>query len=273
MSTKNAAEFRAGDRYCYDEAVKISVVIPSYQAGTLLQTTVDTLFQFFQKHEFQFEIVVVDDGSVPQVTITKHAQEVRLIRFEKNRGKGAALREGIVNTSGDIVLFTDADLPYGTEPILPAIDLIANHFAQVVIGNRRLAHSSYQLRLPQLRKLLSSLCSLFVRTLLVGGIPDTQCGFKAFRGEVAREIASLCKVNRFAIDIEMLYLTLKYQLDLKQIPVHLSSNATSTVRLFQDSIRATIDILLLKFRWMFGSYESNRLRAEARKMQEKLLQS
>ncbi len=235
----------------------VSVVIPAHNAGPFIAGTVRKLQDFFSTHRVDGEILVVDDGSTDGTSEQlPKAPNVRLFVFGANEGKGAALREGFRRSAGQVVLFTDADLPYGVDPIGPAIYYIKEKGYAAVIGDRTLPSSSYGPKVPPLRWFLSSLCSFFVRTLLVGGMADTQCGFKAFHGDVARELSRLMRVSRFATDIEILYLLLKYGLDIKRIEVQASENISSTVRVLSDSFVAAWDICRVRLSWAASLYAS-----------------
>jgi dolichyl-phosphate beta-glucosyltransferase len=216
----------------------------------------------------------MEDGShdLTSDVIPPHPK-IKIFRFDTNRGKGAALKEGFLQSKGDVVFFTDADLPYGTDLFLPSIYAIHSQHYAAVIGDRALALSTFPKKIGIVRKTLSTLCSLFVRTLLVGGVSDTQCGFKAFRGDVIRKVAPLLKVERFAIDIEILYLLLKYQFAIKHLPVHQSTKTPSTVKIFQDSWIAFKDILRLKWRWMTGQYQSKELLEISKEEQKEMLRA
>jgi hypothetical protein len=118
--------------------------------------------------------------------------------------------------------------------------------------------SSYQ-QVGPVRKVLSDAASFTFRTLVVGGFRDTQCGFKAFRGDVAAELFRISRIDRFAIDVELIYLLLKYDLDIKRIPVTLLRNSDSSVRVIRDSIRSVADISRIRVNWARGRYRSEAL--------------
>jgi hypothetical protein len=127
-----------------------------------------------------------------------------------------------------------------------------------VVGDRTLPGSSYQHERP-MRRAVSEVASFMFRTFVTGGIYDTQCGFKAFRGDVAAELFRLARTDGFAIDVELIYLMLKYRLDIKRIPVQLRYNAGSSVRVVRDSARAARDVLRMRANWAGGAYRSSAL--------------
>ena len=129
----------------------------------------------------------------------------------------------------------------------------------MVVGDRTFPQSRYETELSIGRRLASAVFSQVTATLVTGGFFDTQCGLKGFRGDIARELFSLCRVNRFAFDVELLYLALTYGLEIKRVPVMLESNSTSSVRLGRDSIRTLIDVARIKLHQMRGEYDSEML--------------
>ena len=234
----------------------ISVVLPAYNAASEIEATVKALTAFFEQRGVDGEVVVADDGSRDGTAdAVPSGPGVVVVRLSANRGKGAAIRAGMERATGDIRAFTDADLPYGTEPLLLAERYIGERGFHAVVGDRTLPGSSYQHE-GLLRRSVSEVASFTFRTLVTGGIYDTQCGFKAFRGDVADELFRIARIDGFAIDVELIYLLLKYRLDIKRIPVRLRYNAGSSVRVVRDSARAATDILKMRANWARGAYHS-----------------
>jgi dolichyl-phosphate beta-glucosyltransferase len=124
-----------------------------------------------------------------------------------------------------------------------------------VIGDRTLPGSSYESTGP-LRSAVSGLASFAFRTMVTGGVYDTQCGFKVFRGDVGREVFRLTRIRGFAIDVEVIYLLLKYRLDVKRIPVRLERNEPSSVHIVRDSAAAFRDIASIRRNWAAGRYRT-----------------
>jgi hypothetical protein len=141
------------------------------------------------------------------------------------------------------------------QPLTLAMTYIDERRYHAVIGDRTLPGSEFE-RPGAGRRLVSDLASFAFRTLVTGGIYDTQCGFKVFRGDVARELFRLSRVDGFAIDVELIYLLLKYRLDIKRVPVRLERVAPSTVRVVRDSAAAIGDIAMIRLRWAGGRYRS-----------------
>jgi glycosyltransferase involved in cell wall biosynthesis len=235
----------------------LSVVLPSYRAAALAARSVGRLREFLQNRKLSWEIVVVDDGGgdfVGSEWVTD--ARVRLVSLPRNRGKGAAVCAGMLAALGDVRVFTDVDLPYGVELLPTIIHYVKERGFHLVIGDRTLPESLYRTEISWKRRLASAVYSDFVGRLVTGGFFDTQCGLKGVRGDVADHIFALLRVERFAFDVELVYVALKHRLDIKRIPVRLLNNETSSVRLLRDATRGLADILGIKLRQMRGAYAS-----------------
>jgi glycosyltransferase involved in cell wall biosynthesis len=239
--------------------LKVSVILPCYRAGTIAASSAVQLRQVLSEHFDDWEILIVDDGGDDIPNSIEVNPKLRILRLPKNCGKGAAVRVGMKAATGDVRIFTDVDLPYGTAPIVAAVRYIRKCGFHVVIGDRTLPGALYTQRLAIGRRVASGVFSSFVGRLVTGGFFDTQCGLKAFRGDVAAALFGVSRIDRFAFDVELVYVCLKHRLDIKRIPVNLVNNTTSTVRLFRDSIRGFVDVLRIKTHQMRGHYQSNRL--------------
>jgi dolichyl-phosphate beta-glucosyltransferase len=236
----------------------VSLVIPAFNSVGYLASNVARVRAFFEDSGIDGEIVVADDGSTDGTADSVTASERVRVLHLPHAGKGAALRAGMAATTGTIAGFTDADLPYGIDPLPLAISYILDRRYHAVIGDRTLPGSTYA-STGLLRTAVSELASFSFRTLVTGGIYDTQCGFKIFRGDVGREIFRLSRISGFAIDVEVIYLLLKYRLDVKRIPVRLERNAPSSVRVLRDSAAAFGDIATIRWTWATGRYRTSLL--------------
>jgi dolichyl-phosphate beta-glucosyltransferase len=236
--------------------VTLSVIVPAYNASTFIERSTRELVDALERLGVSWEVIVVDDASNDDTSdaIIAHPQ-VLTIRLAKNAGKGAAVKVGMLAASGYVRIFTDADLPYGTALFPYVLDYVQRRGFHAVIGDRVLPGSAYG-HATILRRIVSSVASFLFRTLVTGGMYDTQCGFKAFRGDVADALFPLLRIDRFAFDVEIIYLLLKYNLDIKRIPVRQQHDSQSTVHVVRDTVRAIIDILRLRWNWMNRRYTS-----------------
>lgn len=241
---------------------QLSIVLPCLGAAPMARQSVDRLRLALDSVIGEnWEVIVVDDGGGDFEGEPWHPDaRVRLLRFAQNRGKGAAVREGMLAALGRCRVYTDVDLPYG----IPIMVVMARHIAEgrchVALGDRSLPGSAYQEDIGLVRRTLSSFCAAFVGTLVTGGFFDTQCGLKGFRGDIAEEIFSMARVDRFSFDVEVIYLSLRFNCNVRRYPVRLQKrDPHSTVRILRDSARAVIDILRIKERAIRGVYDSAEL--------------
>jgi glycosyltransferase involved in cell wall biosynthesis len=241
-----------------DDGPSLSVVLPWYRSAALAETSARRLAEFLTGVGASYEIVVVDDGGGDfRPDAFADRDDVRLVRLERNRGKGAAVRAGMLAARGDVRVFTDVDLPYDLDLIVVMRECIVAQGYHLVIGDRTLPGSAYAEITSGKRRAASALFSAFVGRVVTGGFFDTQCGLKALRGDLADLMFPLLQIDRFAFDVELVYLALKHRLDIKRIPVQLRNNQTSTVRLFRDSSRGVADVFRIKYHHLRGHYRGD----------------
>jgi glycosyltransferase involved in cell wall biosynthesis len=246
-------------------SVALSVILPCYRAPSLARASATRLINAFAGRIPTYEIIVVDDGigdcePVLRDLPTPPGGKVTVITLPENRGKGGAVAAGMKAASGRVRIFTDVDIPYGTTPIMLVESLIRNRGFHIVTGDRTFPQSRYETELSFGRRLASRVFSKITATLVTGGFFDTQCGLKGFRGDIAESLFALQTVERFAFDVELIYLALTYGLEIKRIPVMLESNTTSSVQLGRDAIQTFIDVARIKLHQLRGDYESVELR-------------
>jgi len=231
--------------------MKISVCIPMYNENRVIEQTARTLSDYMSANFEDYEIVFCSDGSTDGCDETVKALQlpnVRVIAYEPNRGKGYAVRTALLAATGDIRMFTDADLAYGTD----VIRLVADKFeaapdADLVIGSRNLNKDGYQ-GYTLLRKIASK---IYIRVLCIAGgfrLSDSQCGCKAFTGAAVEKIFPRCEVDRFAFDFEAILWAIKMNMRIEEIPVHVINHGDSKVRIVRDTIRMLRDLRKMKKR-------------------------
>lgn len=242
--------------------MRISVILPVYNGGLFILESASRLEEFLFSRFKEFEIIFINDGSkdntAKQLTQIR-SSNIKVLELKENQGKFAAIKAGVKEAKGECILFTDADLPYDLEAISYMEHLVNLRYFHVVIGDRTLPGSQYRELLPFLRRCCTSFFSHSVRLLVYRELLDTQCGLKAFRVDVAKEIFPLLSCNRFAADVELLYIALKYNLALRRIPVRLQRQGLSTVRSIKDGFQMLFTVATLRYNWISGKYKSETL--------------
>ncbi len=231
--------------------VDVSIVVPAYDEASAIRVTLDELSSWLDGTGLGWEIIVVDDGSTdatPSVVreFSASRPEVKLLVQEKNLGKGAAVRSGVHQADGEVIAFIDADLPYRLQNLGEAIALVRSDAADVVVGARDLAASETDPSYPLIRKMTGRTFSLFVQSFLVPGIPDTQCGLKAFSRSAASMLFTESTIDGFGFDFEILFLAQKYGYRIERIPVGLSHRHESKVKIVRDSYRMLRDLIRVR---------------------------
>ncbi|MEM4282384.1 MAG: glycosyltransferase family 2 protein [Candidatus Woesearchaeota archaeon] len=231
----------------------LSVIIPAYNEEKRIGNTLKRISSFLDKKKFSYEILVVNDGSSDKtLDVACRFKNVKVISYDKNRGKGYAVRKGMLAARGDLLLFSDADLSTPIEELDRFLRFIDAY--DIVIASRALKGANIKLRQPFYREFIGKLFNALVQLLVLRGIKDTQCGFKLFTRSAAKKIFSKQCINGFGFDVEVLYLARKYNLKIKELPVTWVNSADSKVRLVRDAIRMLRDMLQIKLNDMWGKY-------------------
>jgi dolichyl-phosphate beta-glucosyltransferase len=232
--TVNAARAASVDA----AAPPLSIVIPAYNEASRIELGLDRVLAFLDEREIASEILVVDDGSsdstalIVQRYIAAHpGGRVQLLRMGQNRGKGAALRKGVLASRGARVLVMDADLATPIE-MLDRLWTALDEGAEVAIGSRAIAGASIRRSQSALRVLFGRAGNLWIQALAVPGVHDTQCGFKLFDGQWGRRIWKMSQEDRFGVDVEVLCLARrKFGLRIAEVGVNWEHRDGSKVRL------------------------------------------
>lgn len=221
------------------DSVYLTVVIPAYNAEKHIAASLGTAAAYLARQPFASEIIVVDDGSADRTA--EAAREAlagrprsRVMRRERNLGKGASVREGVLAAAGEVVLFSDDDLatPIGElDKVLAEIGAGAD----AVIGSRAHPESVIQVRQRRPREWLGKAFNVLVRLSVLGGYRDTQCGFKAFRREAARAVFTRLRTEGFGFDVEVLVLCRELGFRVVEVPVTWCDARPSRLRLFGGS--------------------------------------
>lgn len=220
--------------------MKISVCIPMYNESKIIADTAKTLYNYMSKNfGDDFEILFSNDGSLDgcdKIVEDLKLPNVRVVGYEKNRGKGCAVRCAILESVGDTVMFTDADLAYGVEVIGQAYEIMKKEKCDMLVGSRTLHKEGYE-GYTFIRKLASK---TYIKILSIAGgfkLSDSQCGFKAFRGDFARKVFSKCTTDGFAFDLEAILIANKMDAKTYEMPVKIINHRESKVNLFSDAFK------------------------------------
>ena len=234
--------------------MQISVIIPMYNESRVIEATAKELSEYMSTHFSSYEILFSDDGSTDgsgAIVRDLKLPFVRVIGAAENHGKGFAVRSAMLEAEGELLLFTDADLAYGTDVIGQIYDFYfeQSHLkdVRVVVGSRNLEKSGYEGYHP-IRKIMSK---LYLRLLgVVGGfrLSDSQCGCKAFEREAAREIFHRCEVRGYAFDFEAILWAEYLGFSIAEFPVKILSHDDSKVRIIRDSCRMLCDLIKIRKR-------------------------
>jgi len=241
-------------------APDLSVVIPAYNEELRLERTVRDAVQYFRSSQRSFELIVVDDGSRDETSglvrrLSDELSEVRLIRLAANHGKGYAVRSGVVNSLGRLVLFADAD---GATPIaeIARLEAALEAGADVAIGSRALHAQGVRVKAKLYRHLIGRTFHWLVESLTVKDVKDTQCGFKLFRATVAHDLFSRMRMNGFSFDVEVLVMAKRRGYRIAEVPVNWTHQPGSKVRLTVDSLHMAADLVRIRALCMRGEYET-----------------
>jgi len=235
----------------------LSLVIPCYNEARRITPSLALLRAFVAGWPVgDCEIILVDDGSTDGTAaiIQREGPEFRLLQNERNRGKGFSVRRGVLAAAGQYIFYTDADIPFGLEPIQPFLATLQAG-SDLAIGGRDLPDSAVEVKQALLRRLSSWVFTLIVVRFVVPGIPDTQCGFKGFRREAAQAIFSRCRLDRYAFDVEVIYLARRLGLQITRLPVILLHDENSKVRVLQDSLHVLWEMVKLCLYSLLGFYQ------------------
>ena len=231
--------------------MKISVCIPMYNEIGVIADTARRLSDYMAAHFADYEIVFCSDGSTDGCDEAVRALDlpcVRVIAYAQNRGKGYAVRTAMLAAEGDVRIFTDADLAYGTDVIEAIVDAFENNpDADLVLGSRNLDKNGYE-GYTTVRRIASK---AYIRMIsLLGGfrLSDSQCGCKAFRSGAAEEIFSRCETDGFAFDLEAILWATRLKYRIVEIPVRVLVHGESKVRMVRDTFRMLADMRRIKKR-------------------------
>ena len=227
----------------------LSIVIPIYNEGLIIKKNIEKIHNYFFK-KFKFEIIIVNDGSKDnsmKIIKNLNINNINIININRNSGKGNAIKRGILESNGKLVLITDADLSASIDQY----DTLYNKYKEgndIVIGSRSTKNSKIIIKQSVNRIIAGKIFNLLVKNILNLKFEDTQCGFKLFNGLAIRKLISHSIINRFCIDVEILFLAKKKNHKIYEVGINWKNDKLSSVNLFKDSIIMFFDLLRIKFK-------------------------
>ena len=235
----------------------LSLVIPAYNEQARLPYTLSQIETYVCREGLDCEVIVVDNGSqdatsavVQQASIRFSA--LRLLRTDR-RGKGRAVRTGMLAAEGAVVIFADADLSWEVEDLSRFVALVDER-TPIVIGSRE-GVGARRVGEPIYRHLMGRVFNRVVQALAVPGVEDSQCGFKAFRADAARAVFSRQRIDGFGFDVEVLFLARRLGFALQVVPLHWEHKENSRVAAVRDTLLMLADVLRVRLNASRGAYD------------------
>lgn len=236
----------------------LSIVVPAYNEEERLGRSLPLIDAYLRERAFDAEILVVDDGSRDATAKVAesflHGRRGRLLRNRENRGKGYSVRKGTLQSEGRFVLITDADLSSPIEEHEKLAAAIRDHDLDVAIGSRALPESQIEIHQAWWREFMGRTFNKLMQGIT--GLPfhDTQCGFKLVDRERTRPIFEKLLVDRFAYDVELLFLCVRFGLAVREVPVVWRNDPASAVRPLTDAPSMLLDVMKVRWRFRRGVY-------------------
>lgn len=240
----------------------LSVVVPAYNEESRIGATLERMLEYLDGDGRPYEVLIVDDGSTDATiervrVIAEGRANVHLLHYDGNRGKGHAVRYGVLRASGDFILFSDADLATPIEEVANLLGHVRAG-AEVAIGSRDIPGARLERRQAWWREMGGKLFNRVVQVVAVPGIRDTQCGFKLFTRAAAQNTFRLCRIDNFSFDVEVLYVARRLGYRVAEVPVRWAHQEGSKVVFVRDALR----MLRTLFRIRATAYELSRAETE-----------
>ena len=239
--------------------VYLTIVIPAYNERSRIGATLGRIFGYLKNQSYKAEVLVVVDGSQDGTIdlVQEFSQEfsdLRVLHNESNRGKGFSVRKGMLAARGKFVLFSDADLSTPIEEVERLVEHLQCGY-DVAVASRALPDAEIRVRQPWWREFMGKTYNRLVQLLVLPGICDSQCGFKCFPSEIAKEVFSHQRIDRFGFDVEVLWIARKLGYRIAEVPVIWSNDPVSKVHPIRDSVRMLVDLLRIWHRIRRGAYD------------------
>ncbi len=234
----------------------LSIVVPAYNEARRIRATLEKLCSFKEIKDYSIELMVVDDGSTDQTLETvSQFPAVRVVKNDRNHGKGFSVRHGVLEARGEYVLFSDADLSSPIEEVDKLLSAIESSGADAAVGSRALERELVGIHQPWFRDMGGRLFNLLVRVFTGLKLHDTQCGFKLFKRNSTLQAFERQRIEGFGFDPELLFLIEKGGGRVAEVPVRWNDNPATKVRFLRDSTRMVLDLIAIRWRSLTGKYQ------------------
>ncbi len=242
-----------------------SIVIPAYNESARIGGALSSVSACIRDRHWRAELLVVDDGSTDNTGAiveawAKDHPEVHLLRNESNRGKGYSVRNGMLHASGEIVMFTDADMSSPIEEAQLLFDAIAEG-ADIAIGSRWLLGKRIVHAQPLYRRIFGRCFNALTRLVMRLPFADTQCGFKAFRRQAAQMVFGLQRIERWGFDPEILFIAITRGLRVTEVPVTWGHDERSRISYLRDGMQMLLELFFIRYNAVTGRYAKTPLGA------------
>jgi dolichyl-phosphate beta-glucosyltransferase len=249
-----------------NQFVDLSIIVPAYNEEQRITPTLEKLHAFLDRQPLRYEIIVVDDGSKDDTcgVVTRLMESIpnlRLVRQTPNRGKGAAVRRGMLDARGQIRVMCDADGSMPAEELPKLLAPIIKCDAAISIGSRYAEGAKTDVKQPFYRVMWSRLCNRVIQKSLVPGVSDTQCGFKAFTAEAARDLFRYGRIDGWAFDLEILALARRRGISIAEVGVEWKDDGRSRVNPLKDMWKVVREAMTIRKNLKSGIYEQRALAA------------
>lgn len=237
--------------------IDISVIIPAYNEEYLIKNTINDIARYLSDKNYSFEIIVINDGSKDGTyeilkKISEKLECLKIINHKVNEGKGKSVKDGVILSKGENILFTDADLSAPMTNLDYMLEEIRKGY-DIVIASREVEGALIKKR-PLHRKIMGRIFNIIISILGFNGIRDTQCGFKLFKSQVAKDIFSKSRINGYAFDVEILHIAEMKGYKIKEYPVLWIDRLDSRMKIIRDAIKMLKEVVKIKYYDKKGYY-------------------
>ncbi|MGC9197589.1 MAG: dolichyl-phosphate beta-glucosyltransferase [Acidobacteriaceae bacterium] len=238
---------------------RLSIVVPAYNEGARIEAALSSVLAWVASRPWESEVLIIDDGSIDNTSAIIHRwmashPSLHLIQNPGNRGKGYSVRNGLLQASGEIVLFSDADLSAPIEEAQRLIDAIDDG-ADVAIGSRWLDKQRQTIHQPLYRRFFGRCFNWVTRKVMGLPFKDTQCGFKAFRRDAAQTIFRLQTIERWGFDPEILFIARKLHYIIAEVPVTWGHDERSRISYLRDGMQMLKEMGQIRSNSLRGRYD------------------